>query len=390
MEIYEDIYNGKSHKVEIYRSVRAFLADCRFETATQVWASFFTSYWIGTQSAKNPFTELIQKVNLFEKHAGVLLTKQRDHYVHSVLVFVLGLVVFTANKRFRNIFSELVLHNTSYPDVYSTRNEEFFYRWGIASLFHDVAYPLEITIKQAKRYLEFISNYPEISGEQIGLVVNLDNFDRFTSLPCIAPMPSFSKEFVEKYPDYRSFALEDSRDILANRISACFGIDSGQIKETLIRLSTGANTIDHGYYGALIVLRWYYYLIQKTAWNPAYFYFPIADSASAILLHNYYKFCLMKSPFDLGRLRADSHPISFLLILCDELQEWGRIGYGEEEIGHNTPAAGFEITVTDNLLEIVYEIAQAKDGNTKDKQKSVKDLLCLEAVFPDGIAVKAK
>ena len=40
--------------------------------------------------------------------------------------------------------------------------------------------------------------------------------------------------------------------------------------------------------------------------HPERFYWPILDSATAILLHNYYRNMLQKKPFDLG-------PMAFLV-----------------------------------------------------------------------------
>jgi len=55
--------------------------------------------------------------------------------------------------------------------------------------------------------------------------------------------------------------------------------------------------IDHGYYSALIVLKWYGYPIQAAAYKPESFYWPVLDSASAILIHNCYENMLQKKPF---------------------------------------------------------------------------------------------
>ncbi len=41
--------------------------------------------------------------------------------------------------------------------------KSFLYRWGITSLFHDVAYPLEITIKQLNEYYNYSVSYGEKS-----------------------------------------------------------------------------------------------------------------------------------------------------------------------------------------------------------------------------------
>ena len=91
LEIWEDINNGKSYKSEIHQAILSFLNDSSMENALSIYEIFFEAYWIGTQNEINPFIDLIKKMNTFEKNAGRLVTKQRDHFVHSVFVFILGL-----------------------------------------------------------------------------------------------------------------------------------------------------------------------------------------------------------------------------------------------------------------------------------------------------------
>lgn len=390
LEVYEDIENGKNYKSEIYASIVAFIQDSNSENAKRVYESFFKAYWIGIQYDKNPFIDLIQKIKQFEENAGILLSKQRDHYIHSVNVFLLGLAIFTGSRVFQNIVEKAILNRCDYPDAYSTRHEEFFYRWGVAALFHDVAYPLEMSFNQAKRYLNFICNYPETaSGKQLELFIEMKNISDFTCLPCITPMPEFSDKFLLDYSDYRSFALEDSLEILANKICRCFGTGFDLVNNDLKQLSSHTNRIDHGLYSSLIVLRWYYYLLGKTNWHPAYFYFPVVDAASAILLHNYYKHHLMNPPFNVGKLRSNSHPISFLLILCDELQEWNRIGYGEDATGQDVKILSLDIEISDKL-EIIYEMKDIDADYVLNKQKSLEDILYMEDVFPGGTFITSK
>lgn len=90
------------------------------------------------------------------------------------------------------------------------------------------------------------------------------------------------------------------------------------------------------------MLRWYHHLVESTNWNPAYCYYPIADSASAVFLHNYFEQNL-KSSFKIELFEAKVHPIAFLLILCDNLQEWNREFYGEESSKNKNPPIDFEL-----------------------------------------------
>lgn len=126
LEIWEDIHAGKQHKGRIYQMILSFLGDPNHENATTVYVAFFDAYWIGIQSSRNPFVELVKKIAAFEEKAGTLLARQRDHYVHSVFVFVFGLVIFVRNKNFRSIFEKIALDIKVYPDAYTTKNEEFF------------------------------------------------------------------------------------------------------------------------------------------------------------------------------------------------------------------------------------------------------------------------
>jgi hypothetical protein len=146
LEIYEDKEDRNNYKEAIFKSVNSFLDNRTEEAAYKVYKSFFEAYWIGIQDEVNPFLELTQIMKNFEEHSGKLLEKHRDHYIHTVFVFLLGLSIYIQNINFKQIFDEYALNKDNYPDSYDTKHEEFFYRWGLASLSHDIAYPLEIIV----------------------------------------------------------------------------------------------------------------------------------------------------------------------------------------------------------------------------------------------------
>ena len=369
------------------------------ETALNVYENFFNSYWIGIQDEKNPFIELIEKMRNYEVNSGQLIKKQRDHYFHSVYVFILGICIFQVSKKYKETFDEIILNKDNYCDSYDTNNEEFFYRWGIASLFHDIAYPLEITVSQANRYLEFISSYSfSETSKKIKAKLEISGLNNFNELPRLIPKEKFEDEFEKKYPSYNSKALLNSIDILSNHLSKCFNLNFCQISDELYKFKDKMQSegfIDHGYYSSLIVMNWYYYLIQKTDWNPAYFYFPIVDIASAILLHNYYKHGLTKSPFNLKSMSLKQHPIAYLLILCDELQEWNRPRYGEEK--PLLEINDFDV-IFDKTFKIIYKVKEGDENKNfmleegdkfiKSKKNNILKLLNINDVFDNGIEIK--
>ncbi|MCD4779757.1 MAG: hypothetical protein K8S27_04315 [Candidatus Omnitrophica bacterium] len=393
LEIYEDLHNEKSYKQEIISSILSFLEKTDVESARNVFDSFFRAYWVGIQHKENPFLELTNIMRKYEETAGRVVESQRDHYVHTVWVFILGLVIFSNNEYVRGAFEKYALNKEKYPDSYDTKNEEFFYRWGLAALFHDIAYPLEITVKQANRYLDFIWKYPEEKTAYKNIYMKMPDFNKFIMLPKLKPDKKYKKEYFEKYPFFKNGFKGNVIDLLSEGIARNFDISVSLLKKSFtdfLHDMQHKGFVDHGFYSSVIMVRWYYYLIKTTNWNPAYFYFPIIDSASAILLHNFYRHILMKDPFSVGRLKIDNHPIAFLLILCDELQEWCREGYGEKDVKAVTPN-NVKLNVNNDSLEIFYVFDGGHSINEQmleKKQKQIYKILYWENVINKGIAIK--
>ena len=48
---------------------------------------------------------MIELLSEFEENGSRLLMKHRDHYVHSVYVFLLGLAIYEANEAFRKVYN---------------------------------------------------------------------------------------------------------------------------------------------------------------------------------------------------------------------------------------------------------------------------------------------
>lgn len=328
----------------------------------------------------------------FEEHSGRLLEKHRDHYIHTVFVFLLGLSVYIRNNNFRKIFNEYALNKRNYPDSYYTKHEEFLYRWGLASLSHDIAYPLEIIVKQANEYIKFVCGYYDSVEEIMGIKVNLSTSSEFTNLPILKPRKGSELKFNSVYNKFKPRFLGNSISLLAYIISENFDLEFNDIKNNLDNFSKEMNEkgfIDHGYFSAIIMLRWYYHLIKKTAWHPAYFYFPVLDSSSSVLLHNFYKHRLMGDPFKLNPMNANQHPIAFLLILCDELQEWNRKGYGKTNIKQNTPI-NFDLMINESELRIKYQYDKENDDENilTSKEESINGVINITDIFNNGITIE--
>ena len=390
LEIYEDISGGHSYKAYISGAVREFLSKENRKNALEVYRMFFDSYRITMPGEENSFADIVDILLQYEDTAATLIEKQRDHVVHSVNVFLTGLCIYSASPAFRKAFAAAVPEK-EYHNAYSTKNEEFFYRWGIASLFHDVGYPLEIVGRQLN---EFVGMIADADGNEtkVKARISFDNLEELRTISEVLPAEEFSSDFRKAYKEAAELDLNKANDLMAFRIHHHLGVDLETLRDKLDNfVSTMAETgmIDHGYYSALIVLKWYGFLIQSNRYNSEYFYWPVLDSATAILLHNWYKLFLQKEPFELGAMKAADDPLSFLLILCDELQEWNREAHGRISRGDIRPdTVVFELS--DRKFSVVYITKKGRlpEGFSEKKKETIYKLLDMNGVFSEGFNVR--
>jgi len=110
-------------------AIDKFLAEESKDTAFAVYTSFFDCFRIHLEEGGS-FVDLLDALQAYEEHSSVLLDKQRDHLVHSVNVFVLGLSIFAKNPRYREAFERVRVY--PYDGAVPAPAGEFLYRWGLA------------------------------------------------------------------------------------------------------------------------------------------------------------------------------------------------------------------------------------------------------------------
>lgn len=381
----------RTMKDYLAQSVYAFLHDETKETAFHVYEIFFGTYRIALKGAKNPFIDLLDMLRAYEERAATLIDKQRDHFVHSVNVFILGLAVYAANRPYRDAFFASAMDEMKYPENFPSAREEFLFRWGLASLFHDVGYPVEIISNQMARFLKFVTDADQ--DKTLGEVkahLEFENFRRFNSIAEATPKKTFIKRFYEENDSSVYVDLLQPIDLLAQHIHHTIGIPMLDIKNKLDLYHAEMakkGFVDHGYYSAIIVLKWYGYLIQTTGQEPMRFFHAIVDSADAILLHNYYARTLVDA-FQLPPLQAEKSPIAYLLMFCDEMQDWNRAAYGVLE-KFRTQINSANIEIDDRRFAISY---YAEKGIIpcrfiENKTKLFEKILDIAGVFPDELDI---
>lgn len=133
--------------------------------------------------------------------------------------------------------------------------------------------------------------------------------------------------------------------MLAYGVNKREGYDYDALVKTLKRrVEEQPYFMDHGYFSSVI-------LLKKLFENPEFkFTENHLDVVTAILLHN----SLNKYDVENAhRIAISEHPLSYLLILCDELQSWDRKAYGKNS--KRKPIAwDVEFDISDNKIKANY------------------------------------
>ena len=379
------------YKQYISKEIEEFLDQEDKKEAYDIYSLFLDIYRSNISGDKS-FIDLLDVLRKYEENASTLIDKQRDHYNHSINVFLLGLSIYAKNKNFKQAFKVWLYANKN-KMYFSTADEEFFFRWGIAALFHDIGYPVEIINNQFKSFISFIAGCDKKGNALANPYLSYFDFDRMNSINGLdlnkfllttEMKAAFEDNKVEKnlITDYLAFNISNSLDVPL--FSA---------KDTLngfILTMQKHQFVDHGFYSAIIIIKWFGEMLMKNPEPSCLLFDHILDSATGIYLHNAYRNVFRKEPYSLLPLGPEKHPIGFLLILCDELQEWNREAYGtkskqavfidESNISINNDGMNLHYVTKEGVL----------DENFANDKKSMLDfLLDTEGIFKKGILVSA-
>jgi hypothetical protein len=366
-------------------ALNEFLEQETNDKALAVYTAFFDCFRIKLEGGS--FIDLLDALLAYEEHSSVLLDKQRDHLVHSVNVFVLGLSIYAQNTYYRKAFEKALCN--PYDGALSTPSAEFLYRWGLAALLHDIGYPIEIIHNQFKSFIAFVGDSYSKKGSEPFL--DYFHFDTLDSISDILFKSAFTQKFTASLPDGIELDPLKPTHLLAYNFHSTLGVNYKTVRDAITKFLSVMQKngfVDHGYYSAIILLKWYGYLIQRSGLPADVLYNPLLDSAGAIFLHNYYRNGLMKPPFSLGALSVSKHPLGYLLILCDELQEWNRTAYGSKD-KKRVLAEASDIIIGNGSLRIHYITTSGvmdEDFGAK-KADFLRNVLAMSDIFPDEVKI---
>ncbi len=288
----------------------------------------FIEMFIGEGGKSQSMVELLSE---FESNASSLLMSHRDHYSHSVYVFALGLAIYETNAWFRQVFSRYY----GFPDDGKGHASAcaFLEYWGLTALFHDVGYPFEIPFEQILAYFEVDRKKrgPEsvyIAYRNVYPLIRIEDAER------------------EKLKTlYHNRTFGDVTELLAavitEKLGAAYGFTEAEM-DRRIRSKAGSPEdnnyfMDHAFFSAGRLFQELAKILEAEKIEKYHI-----DALSAIMLHNsLFKFAIVgyKSDDLKAPLKAELHPLAWLLMLCDELQCWDRTAYGRNSRDELHPMA---------------------------------------------------
>jgi hypothetical protein len=347
-------------------SIRNFINNESAMNAENVYTLYMDLYRSLDDEDGSPLLDMIDVMKHYEIKASVFTENQRDHYIHSVNVFLLGLRIYLSNEKVRRAFWDAYGNNG-----FASEDELFLFIWGHASLFHDIGYPIEISHNQAKSFINSLSGLcPD--NPQMKIVLGFD------------PIGGLLKVDGEDGP-YNSIIdvqIEGSGTIGLSR--------HGETEECIRNypLTMFENRFsDHGFFSSLIVARCYSMVSRKNSRVKGIYVEHIPSVCSAILMHNLYPQSLVKRN-GFPPLTLEESPLTYLLILCDELQEWNRKGYGFGNANRIHPKTS-DMVIDDRRLRLNYcfnegEISQKSSEEKTDKLYRYLDI---REAFPEGLQI---
>lgn len=323
----------------LHRTVQQFCKSGKKGDAFSVYYCFCEIFEV-FGSGYGSMNRLLEFLFDHEYYSGELLSKHRDHYSHSVYVFALGLSIYANDKTFRNTF-------LNFYKAENADDTSFLYWWGLTSLFHDIGYPFQLAYEQIKAYTQSMwgeanPESPYISYDNMGMLLTLGK-----NIVC----------------EEQFSAVKTVGELLAYGINKRLGYPLNTLLSLLNeRYGHQKHFMDHAYFSAVLLLHQFSKCAVK-------FTEPLLDVLTAIALHN------NLNRYDInGALNTDTavpvtrHPLAYLLILCDELQDWDRTAFGY--VSKKDPLAWkIDISVADGKIDVCYVFDSLYTFDTKEGEQ---------------------
>jgi hypothetical protein len=265
----------------------------------------------------------------------------REHLIHQFQVFLLGLYIIKANEDFQKTLMNFLKDNVGIEGSF----DNVIRVWFLSSMFHDFAYSLERINDWLGDYFKNVFSR-DLEGMKLPFTMSWENL--FT---------------VGNYEYCRSRLFNRINERLILKLSKDERFEQeAEIEKVLMEIllaKTDGRKKNHGLFGGLILCN---HLLdkEKLCKNEAIFDI-VLESGAAMAIHTSDVYIALKR---VQTAELDDMPFAFLLVYCDNSQEWGRPWMSQHKIAKGAIELD-KLNVTMNAVEITLV---CHDGKKLEKE----------------------
>lgn len=250
----------------------------------------------------------------------------RDHVVHVFRVWILGVSQLLSNDN-------VLLKAIKIDDKCNVNPIEKLSIWTLVALTHDLGYPLEKSLEVVERTKDMMKSF--VVNPAITMDLSFNGVQN--------SMNDFVLRFMSSKMIEKNSAEGDDRNYVARLQPKYY-----------FKFQKSLERNKHGILSALVIYKILRYFLESDySTNEDYYFYP-EDTRQFYIRREILRAISSHTCHDVYQLTAKN--FSFLLILCDDAQEWGRKGISELYINKSIEYDydGLNIDLTGNVVNVSF------------------------------------
>jgi len=269
-----------------------------------------------------------------EEQVGFLDSNYADHVIHSVYVYLLGVLWYSNSLVLQNEWLGYLRRSLGGDHSGSLEPTQWFHSlWAATARFHDLGYPPELWCRSIKSYFARMLGGPLREESSTRLTSAFERSATNVPLPMQTPVHvscSWSNVLsLLPIQDAGEYRVEDSLRRMSEHLSRmgvlpCEASRGESLLRDHIAWTFAEGIPDHGAVGALMLMR---QIPIASACAPSIslsLRTGIERVATSLLLHNAYQHLWMQWVPRAQPLKRPDHPLAYMLVLTDHVQTWDR------------------------------------------------------------------
>ena len=238
---------------------------------------------------------ILKEFRKFERMLYGATEYYRDHITHVFRVFLLGEYLIKEKFGFNEV--DVVVDKDLKIEVSDDEKEAM---WCVMSLTHDIGYALENIDKINDKVSQMIKQYGKASVQELTYL--------------FPPQRKAIDDFVLKFISSSLVAkkIDDTKEKYFTHIQSKY----------FLKFSSAYEKFDHGIISCTVLMRALVYFLESDFSIDKYKLLDKDDAKQFLIRQTILRSIASHNCEDIYHLRGRNFP--FLLMICDELQEWGR------------------------------------------------------------------